>query len=72
VPRLLSIDQKEHRVAVCSELKEQTLNDPNFISNFISNITTHDDLKFTDMTLRRSSKWKIHHQSKRHEKFEAI
>jgi hypothetical protein len=31
VPRMLSNDQKEHRVAVCSELNEETENDPNFI-----------------------------------------
>jgi hypothetical protein len=36
VPRLLSNDQKEHCVAVCSELKEQTENDPNFISTIIT------------------------------------
>jgi hypothetical protein len=35
VTRLLSNDQKEHRVSVCSELKEQTENDPNFISSII-------------------------------------
>jgi hypothetical protein len=32
VPRLLSNYQKEHCIAICSELKEQTENDPNFIS----------------------------------------
>jgi histone-lysine N-methyltransferase SETMAR len=31
VPRLLSNDQKEHHFAVCSELKEETENDHNFI-----------------------------------------
>jgi hypothetical protein len=36
VPRLLSNDQKEHCVAVCSEIKEQTENDPNFISTIIT------------------------------------
>jgi hypothetical protein len=36
VSRLLSNDQKEHRVAVCSELKEQTENDPNFTSAIIT------------------------------------
>jgi hypothetical protein len=33
---VLSIDQKEHGVAVCSELKEQTEKDANFISTVIS------------------------------------
>jgi hypothetical protein len=32
VPRLLSSNQKEHCVAVCSELMEQTENDSNLIS----------------------------------------
>jgi histone-lysine N-methyltransferase SETMAR len=36
VPRLLSNDQKEHRIAVCSEVKERTKNDPNFISTIIT------------------------------------
>jgi hypothetical protein len=35
VSRLLSNDKKEHGVAVCSEHKEQTENDPNFISTII-------------------------------------
>jgi hypothetical protein len=47
VPRLLSNDQKEHRVAVCSELKEPTENDPNFISAIITGGTT-----------QQSSQWK--------------
>jgi histone-lysine N-methyltransferase SETMAR len=36
VPRLLRNDQKEHHIAICSELKEQTENDPNFISTIIN------------------------------------
>jgi hypothetical protein len=36
LPRLLSNDQKEHHVAICSELEEQTENDPNFISTIIT------------------------------------
>jgi hypothetical protein len=34
VPKLLSNDQKGHRIAVCTELKAE--NDPNFISNIIT------------------------------------
>jgi hypothetical protein len=33
VSRLLSGDQKEYRISVCTELKAE--NDPNFISNII-------------------------------------
>jgi len=36
VPRLLNSDQKEHRVALCIELKEQAENDPNFISTIVT------------------------------------
>jgi hypothetical protein len=36
VPRLLSNDQKEYCIAVCTELKEQAKNDPNFILNTIT------------------------------------
>jgi len=36
VSRLLSDDQKAHRVAVCSEFKQQARDDPNFISNIIN------------------------------------
>jgi hypothetical protein len=39
VPRLLSDDQKAHRVSICSEL-EQTTDDPNFISNIITGDAT--------------------------------
>lgn len=36
VPKLLSSDQNEHCVAICSELKEQTENDPNFSSTIVT------------------------------------
>jgi hypothetical protein len=36
VPRLLSNDQKEHRIPVCIELKGKAENDPNFISTIIT------------------------------------
>ena len=36
VPRLLSDDQKAHRVSVCRELKQQARYDSNFISNIIT------------------------------------
>jgi hypothetical protein len=36
VPRLLSNDQKEYCIAVCTELKEQAKNNRNFISNIIT------------------------------------
>jgi hypothetical protein len=36
VPRLLSTDQKEHHIPVCTELKEQAENDTNFIFTIIT------------------------------------
>jgi hypothetical protein len=39
VHRLLRNDQKEHHVAICCELKEQTKND----TNIISTITADDE-----------------------------
>jgi hypothetical protein len=36
VPRLLSDDQKAHRVSVCRELKQQDRDDPSFIPNIIT------------------------------------
>ena len=36
VPRLLSNDQKEHCIPVCTELKEQAEKDANFISTIIT------------------------------------
>ena len=36
VPRLMSSDQNEYHIAVCTELKEQAENDPNFISDIIT------------------------------------
>jgi len=36
VPRLLSDDQKAHRVSVCKELEQQARDDPNFMSNIIT------------------------------------
>jgi hypothetical protein len=52
VPRLLSDDQKAHRVSVCKELKQQTRDDPNFISNII---TGDETWVCVVMTLRLSS-----------------
>ena len=36
VPKLLSQDQKNHRIEVCQSLKERTQNDPGFIKNVIT------------------------------------
>ena len=36
VPRLMSSDQNEYHIAVCTELKERAESDPNFISSIIT------------------------------------
>ena len=46
VPRLLSVDQKQQRLEVCSDLKENAANDLSFLSNVI----TVDEPGFTPMT----------------------
>ena len=57
VPRLLSDDQKALHVSVRRELKQQTRDDPNFISNII----TGDETWVYDYdreTKQQSSQWK--------------
>jgi hypothetical protein len=55
LPRLLSDDQKVHRISVCRELKYQAQDDPNFISNII----TGDETRVYDYeTKQQSSQWK--------------
>jgi histone-lysine N-methyltransferase SETMAR len=36
VPRLLTDDQKQHRLEVCMELKEHVRNDPDFLSKVVT------------------------------------
>ena len=35
MPRLLSVDQKQQRLDICWDLKENAANDPSFLSNVI-------------------------------------
>jgi len=35
VPRLLTPEQKEHRVTICQELRQRTVDDPSFMSRVI-------------------------------------
>jgi hypothetical protein len=57
VPLLLSNYQKEHRVAVCRELKDKARDDPNFISKVI---TGDESLVYgyDPETKQQSSQWK--------------
>ena len=36
VPRLLTPEQKEHRAAICQELRQRALDDPSFMSRVIT------------------------------------
>jgi hypothetical protein len=36
VPRLLTEEQKDNRVNVCSDLKEELRNDPNFLTKTVT------------------------------------
>ena len=36
VPRLLTPEQKEHRVAICQELRQRALDDPSFMSRVVT------------------------------------
>jgi len=70
VTRLLSNDQKEHRIVFCIELKEQSENDPNFISTII----TGDESWVFGTTLRLiisrlSGRLQLHRDRRKHNKF---
>jgi len=57
VPRLLSVDQKQRRLDVCLDLKENSANDPSFLLTVITGDETWVyayDLE----TKTQSSKWK--------------
>jgi hypothetical protein len=51
VTRLLSNDQKEYHIPICTELMEQAENNPNFISNII----TGDEYWVSGYDLKRSN-----------------
>jgi histone-lysine N-methyltransferase SETMAR len=57
VPRLLSDDKKALRVSVCRELKQQARDDPNFISNIITNDETWV-YGYDPETKQQSLQWK--------------
>ena len=56
VPRLLSDDQKALRVSACRELKQQARDDPNFISNIITDDKTCV-YGYDPETKQQSSQW---------------
>ena len=57
VPRLLSVDQKEQRLDVCLDLKENAANDPSFLSNVITANETWV-YAYDQETKIQSSQWK--------------
>jgi hypothetical protein len=58
VPRLLSDDQKAHRVFVCRKLKQHARDDPNFISNIITGDETWV-YGYDPETKQQSSQWML-------------
>ena len=57
VPRVLTQDQKDSRVAICQELKKTVINDPTLLLNVI----TGDDsivYAYDPETNLKSSQWK--------------
>jgi hypothetical protein len=57
VPRLLASEQKEHRVAICQELRQCALEDPSFMLRVI----TGDEswvYRYEPETKHHSSQWK--------------
>jgi len=57
VPRLLTPEQKEHRVGICQELHQRALDDPSFMSRFI----TGDErwvYRYDPETKQQSLQWK--------------
>ena len=56
-PRLLSVDQKQHRLDVCLDLKENAANDPSFLSNVIRSDETWV-YAYDPETKTQSSQWK--------------
>jgi len=57
VPRLLSDGQKALCVSVCTELKQQARDDPNFSSNIITGVETWV-YGYDPETRQQSSQWK--------------
>ncbi|XP_041367081.1 protein GVQW3-like [Gigantopelta aegis] len=60
LPRLLNPDQKQHRVGVCEEVRQQTRDDPTFTSRII----TGDEswvYGYDPETKQQSSQWKRPH-----------
>jgi histone-lysine N-methyltransferase SETMAR len=63
LPRLLSFDQKVHRVSVCRELKQQARDDPNFISNIIAGNETWV-YSYDSEIKQQSTQWKSPNSSR--------
>ena len=67
-------DKNGYCIAVCTELKEQAKNEPNFISNFI----TGDEswvFGYYSETKQQLSQWKdpqLHGDQRKHDKFGAF
>jgi len=57
VPRLLTPEQKEYRVAICQELRHHALDDPTFMSRVINGDESWV-YRYDPKTKQQSSQWK--------------
>ncbi|CAN7982509.1 unnamed protein product [Ixodes pacificus] len=57
VPRLLTVEQKDDRVSICTDLRERVQNDPNFMSSVITGDKSWVN-GYDPETKQMSSQWK--------------
>lgn len=57
VPRLLTADQKEHRVEICQDLRQRVANDPSFLAKIVTGDETWV-YSYDPETKQQSSQWK--------------
>ena len=57
IPRLLTLEQKEHHVAICQELRQRALDDPSFMSRVITGNESWV-YGYDPETKQQSSQWK--------------
>ena len=57
VPRLLTPEQKEHRVAICKDLRQRAVDDPSFMSRVITGDKSWV-YRYDPETEQQSSQWK--------------
>jgi hypothetical protein len=73
VPSLLSDNQKEYRVSICTDLKGKAENASNNISNTITGDESWMFGYYAESKHQSSQcKFQLHHDRRKHDKFEAM